>query len=175
MIKNLTDTQKMIVEVCEEVKNLLLIKNQDYGSSFNDPINIFSHSDPMEQTNVRIDDKLKRIKNNNLIIKEDTELDLIGHLILRKVLLKEKEKEKNNFKSFCEQNGHVKVYQIPPNGLASPSQYKWICYQCGELGTDAWDTCVQFSKVCFDYDTIYNKFNYSIITTEKEKINEKKL
>jgi hypothetical protein len=62
----------------------------------------------MEQTNVRIDDKLKRIKNNNLIIKEDTELDLIGYLILRRILLKEKKSCYKINKKLMNMGGHWK-------------------------------------------------------------------
>jgi hypothetical protein len=80
------ETQKMITEECENIKNILLQKNKEYGNSAINPLRIFSSTDNIEQINVRIDDKLSRIKNkNSKIIKEDTVLDLIGYLILKRV------------------------------------------------------------------------------------------
>jgi hypothetical protein len=80
--------QKLIAEECNAIRDLLVKKNQDYGNSFADPIMIFSQSSPMEQLAVRIDDKLKRIKNRSHKNDpgEDTIIDLIGYLILQKVL-----------------------------------------------------------------------------------------
>lgn len=83
------EIQKIIEEECDKVKSLLLKKNADYGSSFARPILIFSKMNAEEQVDVRIDDKLRRIKNlrdNQPNIHEDTELDLIGYLILKRVL-----------------------------------------------------------------------------------------
>jgi len=81
--------QKMIEEECDSVKDLLLAKNREYGSSVFEPLNIFSDGNAEEQIKTRIDDKLKRIKTtrnlNTLQIHEDTEQDLIGYLIILKV------------------------------------------------------------------------------------------
>ena len=81
------EVQKIISEVCTEIENLLIEKNAAYGNSAIYPINIFSKGSALEQICVRIDDKLNRIKQGqtNTII-EDTVLDLIGYLILLKVL-----------------------------------------------------------------------------------------
>ncbi len=83
-------TQKRIKEVCSSICELLLKKNADYGNSFAHPIGVFSQASAEEQLNVRIDDKLKRIQNqtqgHDPSILEDTELDLIGYLILKRVL-----------------------------------------------------------------------------------------
>jgi hypothetical protein len=47
---------------------------------------MFSHNEWEEQINVRIDDKLSRIaRGRQDVIQEDTELDLIGYLILKRV------------------------------------------------------------------------------------------
>ena len=79
-------TQKMITEECENIKNILLQKNKEYGDAAINPLRIFSSADNVEQINVRIDDKLSRIKNKgSKAIKEDTVLDLIGYLILKRV------------------------------------------------------------------------------------------
>jgi hypothetical protein len=78
-----------IVEECNSVRELLLAKNRDYGSSFAHPIDIFAKGVNAEvQIRVRIDDKLKRIMTGNNEISEDTEMDLIGYLILLRVLRK---------------------------------------------------------------------------------------
>ena len=81
-------TIELIDRECENIKALLIAKNKAYGNSFADPINIFSQATPAEQINVRIDDKLNRIKKgqDKEAVPEDTELDLIGYLILKRVL-----------------------------------------------------------------------------------------
>jgi hypothetical protein len=81
----MTDVQKVIGEVCDDVKRMLLEKNQAYGNSALEPLRIFSRADPVEQLNVRIDDKLSRIARGQEFAGDDTELDLIGYLILRRV------------------------------------------------------------------------------------------
>jgi len=59
-----------------------------YGDSAVNPVRIFSKASAEEQINVRIDDKLSRILRGEEIenVPEDTELDLIGYLILKRVL-----------------------------------------------------------------------------------------
>jgi hypothetical protein len=94
---DLTPTQKLIVEVCEEVKALLVAKNKKYGNSALEPKRIFSKATPVEQLNVRIDDKLSRIATTELEgADEDTLLDLIGYLILLRVAMKSKQKGKKS-------------------------------------------------------------------------------
>lgn len=80
------NTQGLIAVVCDEVKQMLLQKNADYGNSFAYPLGVFSSLTPTEEINVRIDDKLKRIRTGRNEIAEDTELDIIGYLILKRVL-----------------------------------------------------------------------------------------
>lgn len=75
---------ELITTVCEELRDLLLAKNAAYGNSAADPVRIFSHVGPIEQINVRIDDKLSRIARGHEFDTEDTELDLIGYLILKR-------------------------------------------------------------------------------------------
>lgn len=74
-----------IAAVCDEVKDLLVRKNRTYGNSALAPLRIFSRADPIEQLNTRIDDKLSRIARGSEFAGDDTELDLIGYLILRRV------------------------------------------------------------------------------------------
>ena len=81
-------TEELIEKVVEEVKELLLEKNRNYGDAAINPSNVFSNGDPLESLGARIDDKLMRIKNvgiNNDT--EDTLMDLIGYLILYKVAM----------------------------------------------------------------------------------------
>lgn len=80
-----TSTQIEIGRVCEEIKQMLLEKNRHYGDSAIRPTRIFSKVDTLEQINVRIDDKLSRIKSGQLDDTEDTEMDLIGYLVLKQV------------------------------------------------------------------------------------------
>lgn len=84
---NITDVQKQIVDVCNEIKNLLLEKNKAYGNSAIEPMRIFSKANQIEQLNIRIDDKLSRISKGQAA-GEDAETDLIGYLILKKVAQK---------------------------------------------------------------------------------------
>ena len=75
-------------EVLAEIRELLLSKNASYGNSALQPIGIFARGNPIEQIDVRIDDKLNRIKNGHEFHGEDTIKDLIGYLILRLVVTK---------------------------------------------------------------------------------------
>jgi len=89
MKKDTEKTQRFIIEECESIKKLLIKKNSEYGDSAVNPVRIFSSSDAIEQLNVRIDDKLSRINNKqDKQIVEDTELDLIGYLVLKRVALR---------------------------------------------------------------------------------------
>jgi len=78
--------EKVIQEVCDEIKTFLLEKNRAYGNSAADPVRIFSKVDPLEQINVRIDDKLSRMARGNEYPGDDTELDLVGYLILKRAI-----------------------------------------------------------------------------------------
>lgn len=76
-----------IREVCDGIANMLCAKNAAYGNSAIDPYRIFSKASPIEQLNVRIDDKLSRIARGHAA-GEDVEIDLIGYLILKQVFYK---------------------------------------------------------------------------------------
>ena len=52
-------------EVLAGIRELLLEKNASYGNSALQPIGIFAKGSPIEQIDVRIDDKLNRIKNGH--------------------------------------------------------------------------------------------------------------
>jgi len=83
--------------VLAEIGDMLKAKNAAYGNSALDPLRIFSRAETVEQLNVRIDDKLSRIKRGKLfggpsdahcasgLAAEDVDLDLIGYLVLRRI------------------------------------------------------------------------------------------
>ena len=72
--------------VLEEIQNLLIAKNQKYGNSALEPLGVFSKLDAKDGLLIRIDDKLKRIKNGSLERDdEDVVNDLIGYLVLLKI------------------------------------------------------------------------------------------
>ena len=85
----LNDTQKRISSICDDVKELLLFKNQRYGNSALEPIRVFSKSSSVEQILVRIDDKLNRFMKGVGLVEDDEDvvMDLIGYLILLKMAL----------------------------------------------------------------------------------------
>jgi hypothetical protein len=72
--------------VLDEIRDLLIAKNLKYGNSALEPLGVFSQLSAKEGLLVRIDDKLKRIKNGSLE-KDDEDVvnDLIGYLILLKI------------------------------------------------------------------------------------------
>ena len=69
-----------------EIRELLVSKNLKYGNSALEPLGVFSQLSAKEGLLVRIDDKLKRIKNGSLE-KDDEDVinDLIGYLVLLKI------------------------------------------------------------------------------------------
>lgn len=67
----------------EEVRSMLLSKNEAYGDAALYPVNIFNKNSPTDSIRARIDDKLARIKNSGITDKtEDTLFDLCGYLVL---------------------------------------------------------------------------------------------
>ena len=74
-----------ICTTCDQIKELLLEKNEKYGDSALNPCRIFSKADAVESILVRIDDKLSRIRNQSPNEDEDAVMDLIGYLVLLKV------------------------------------------------------------------------------------------
>ena len=76
---------------CQNLAEMLKAKNRAYGNSFADPVRIFSRVSPEEGLRIRIDDKLSRIARGN-DAGEDTILDLVGYLILLRVLHRAEDK-----------------------------------------------------------------------------------
>ena len=93
----MTETQQQIAAICDDIKELLLYKNKQYGDSALNPSRIFSKASAVEQILVRIDDKLNRIKKGAGLVGEDEDViqDLIGYLVLLKIGLKHQQAETN--------------------------------------------------------------------------------
>ena len=71
-----------------DIQAMLIAKNRKYGDAALNPNQIFSSVPPMELINVRLDDKLSRIRNRQNDEDEDVELDLIGYLLLKQIAKK---------------------------------------------------------------------------------------
>ena len=81
------DFEQSLDDELAKIREMLVTKNKSYGNSALDPVRIFSRSDPVEQLNVRIDDKISRIMQGGEYPGDDTELDLIGYLILKRIAI----------------------------------------------------------------------------------------
>ena len=82
-VESLTQSQKKIVDVCDNMKSLLLYKNQKYGDSALNPNNIFYKGDSTNSIKIRLDDKIGRIKNNtDEILRINDVADIIGYCTL---------------------------------------------------------------------------------------------
>lgn len=78
-----------ITKITEDLNRLLLSKNEKYGNSALEPLNVFSSLTAIEGLCARIDDKLARIRNSGFNDDtEDTLFDLCGYFILLIVALK---------------------------------------------------------------------------------------
>jgi hypothetical protein len=84
---------------CVEVANLLLKKNIAYGNSALNPIQIFAKIPPGDQIDVRIDDKLNRVKNGSSYAGDNDILDLVGYLVLKLVDSKDTRLRRDNGKT----------------------------------------------------------------------------
>ena len=95
-----------VVKVLDDIRDLLIAKNAKYGNSALEPLGVFSQLSAKEGLLVRIDDKLKRIKNGSLDRDdEDVINDLIGYLVLLKI-------HSNREQSFDELDGSHKWEKI---------------------------------------------------------------
>lgn len=77
---------EQVHDILQGIEDLLVAKNEKYGNSALEPLGVFSQLSAKEGLLVRIDDKLKRIKNGSLD-KDDEDVvnDLIGYLVLLKI------------------------------------------------------------------------------------------
>lgn len=81
---------------CSEIAAFLREKNRSYGNSVAQPLCVFN-PDPewRKRMGVRIDDKLSRLARGSEYPGDDTILDLIGYLVLWRVLARREDREKN--------------------------------------------------------------------------------
>ena len=104
-------------DILQEIEDLLVAKNQKYGNSALEPLGVFSQLSAKEGLLVRIDDKLKRIKNGSLDRDdEDVVNDLIGYLVLLKI-------HANREQSFDELDGSHKWEKIT-NDIGNPITFE---------------------------------------------------
>lgn len=83
-------TATLIAEACDEIKAMLLEKNESYGDSALKPTRIFSRATTVQGLCTRIDDKLSRImRGNTAIFAENDVDDLIGYLVLLRIAKKQ--------------------------------------------------------------------------------------
>ena len=93
------ESEMKISGVCDDIKELLINKNRKYGNSALKPCRVFSKASAVEQLLVRIDDKLNRIMQGAGLLADDEDVvnDLIGYLVLLKIVMhEEKNKELYN-------------------------------------------------------------------------------
>jgi len=82
----MNDFSHLVSTYLLSIREMLINKNIKYGNSALEPLGVFSQLSAKEGLLVRIDDKLKRIKNGSLE-KDDEDIinDLIGYLVLLKI------------------------------------------------------------------------------------------
>ena len=78
------NAEKRIKEIIEEVQDLLLAKNRQYGNSALKPIGVFANGSATDLIKIRIDDKLNRLIQGDETIEADEDIvkDLIGYFVL---------------------------------------------------------------------------------------------
>ena len=82
---NSIEFRNKVESICKGIQDLLISKNESYGNSALEPLNVFSDLDNVEGIKLRIDDKLNRIAKGHEFNTEDTITDLIGYLVLLKI------------------------------------------------------------------------------------------
>lgn len=129
-------TAEEIIEECNAIKDMLLDKNRKYGDSALSPVRVFSRADTIEQINVRIDDKLSRIRSGQADDDEDAEKDLIGYLILKRVARKRTVKQDLTTSSpFPEDGDDDPVVHVVPDRTS----------RSGEVDASDWRPCRQYT------------------------------
>ncbi len=85
--KNYTKTQLRIQYECRELGAMLISKNRKYGDSLFNPPGVFSKAGTFELINSRLDDKLSRLKQGDVMEADraEDEEDIIGYLMLKRV------------------------------------------------------------------------------------------
>jgi hypothetical protein len=77
----------VISQVCDDFKKFLTSKNTSYNGAFAQDVKYGGSTIPaMDTINVRITDKIRRLQSGNVYAGDNDEDDLLGYLILKKVL-----------------------------------------------------------------------------------------
>lgn len=74
-------TQDKIKELYTALMEMQLEKNRNYGDAALSPMKVFTMVKPESSICVRLDDKLNRVRNADVLRKNDL-CDLVGYLIL---------------------------------------------------------------------------------------------
>jgi hypothetical protein len=103
---------EQVYKVLSEITEMLIAKNKKYGNSALEPLGVFSQLSAKEGLLVRIDDKLKRIKNGSLD-KDDEDVinDLIGYLVLLKIETNSNPKPTHDWRDIKEKQDLIKKMQ----------------------------------------------------------------
>ena len=103
---------EQVYKVLGDIQEMLIAKNEKYGNSALEPLGVFSNLSAKEGLMVRIDDKLKRIKNGSLD-KDDEDVvnDLIGYLVLLKIHANSKPKPVYGWREIKEKQDLIKLMQ----------------------------------------------------------------
>lgn len=104
--------REQVYEILSEITEMLIAKNKKYGNSALEPLGVFSKLSAKDGLMVRIDDKLKRIKNGSLDHDdEDVINDLIGYLVLLKIQANSKPKQTHGWQEIKEKQDLIKQMQ----------------------------------------------------------------
>jgi len=76
------ETQVRLKELTGAMQKVLLEKNRRYGDSALNPLGVFSPLTAVDAIRIRLDDKLKRIKNGPPVPRTNDVCDLIGYCFL---------------------------------------------------------------------------------------------
>jgi hypothetical protein len=79
-----SEHQEEIKQLCVNFKNFLIEKNKRYGDAVMTPLCIFSKHQSPESIGSKIDEKLSRIQNGDVLRKNDT-VDTFGYIGLEMV------------------------------------------------------------------------------------------
>jgi hypothetical protein len=86
-VQDINDTQEEIVNVYMNHMMMLIEKNKRYGDSALKPLGVFNKLGGAEGLLIRMDDKLKRIQENEGKIKKNDLADFIGYAMLYMVFM----------------------------------------------------------------------------------------
>ena len=101
------DTSHKIIDVFDEVKRMVVEKNQAYGDSIFKPSRVFykGSAEPGDLIRIRMDDKISRLIQGDKDIGSDEDVikDLMGYCAILLVTMREdKEPPQSSMRDYCE-------------------------------------------------------------------------